>query len=79
VTQWLAQWKRNGWRTAERKPVKNEDLWRRLDAAAARHEVDWIWVRGHAGDEANERADRLARDGMGPYLAARRNAAETGA
>jgi ribonuclease HI len=67
VTAWLDGWKRNGWRTAEKKPVKNEDLWRRLDAAAARHEVKWLWTRGHAGDEFNERADKLAREGMAPF------------
>jgi ribonuclease HI len=69
ITGWLDGWKRNGWRTSERKPVKNEDLWRRLDAAAAKHDVDWLWVRGHAGDPDNERADVLAREGMAPYLA----------
>ncbi len=68
VTGWLAGWKRNGWRTADRKPVRNEDLWRRLDAAAARHDVKWLWVRGHAGDELNEHADKLAREGMSAYL-----------
>lgn len=61
ITQWIHGWKRNGWKTADRKPVKNDDLWRRLDAAAARHRVDWIWVKGHAGDPMNERADGLAR------------------
>lgn len=60
ITRWIQGWKRNGWRTAERKPVKNADLWRRLDAAAARHRVEWHWVRGHAGHAENERADRLA-------------------
>ncbi len=59
VTRWMANWKRNGWRTADRKPVKNADLWRRLDDAAARHEVDWHWVKGHSGDPDNERADEL--------------------
>ena len=67
VTGWLAGWKRNGWRTADRKPVKNEDLWRRLDDAVARHDIDWLWVRGHAGDPLNERADELAREGMSPF------------
>jgi ribonuclease HI len=61
ITQWIHGWKRNGWKTADRKPVKNEDLWRRLDAAAGRHRIDWIWVKGHAGDVMNERADGLAR------------------
>ncbi|MFN3259703.1 MAG: ribonuclease HI [Pikeienuella sp.] len=67
VTQWIHGWKRNGWKTADRKPVKNEDLWRALDAAQARHSVTWKWVKGHAGHEENERADSLARAGMEPY------------
>lgn len=67
VTQWIAGWKRNGWKTAAKKPVKNEDLWLRLDAARARHEVTWEWVKGHAGHPENERADALARAGMAPY------------
>lgn len=67
VTQWIAGWKRNGWKTAAKKPVKNQDLWERLDAAAARHEIDWEWIKGHAGHEENERADKLARDGMAPF------------
>jgi ribonuclease HI len=61
ITAWIHQWKRNGWRTADRKPVKNADLWQRLDAAIARHEIEWLWVRGHAGHPENERADALAR------------------
>jgi ribonuclease HI len=61
VAKWIHGWKRNGWKTADRKPVKNADLWQRLDAARARHDVTWEWVRGHAGHEQNERADRLAR------------------
>ena len=69
VTSWLASWKRNGWRTASRQPVKNSDLWRRLDAAAARHEVRWLWVKGHAGNPGNERADALANRGMVGALA----------
>jgi ribonuclease HI len=64
ITQWLAGWKRNGWRTAARQPVKNEDLWRRLDQAAQRHRIDWHWVKGHAGHDENERADELARQGL---------------
>lgn len=68
VTDWIAGWKRNGWRTAARKPVKNEDLWRRLDAARERHAVEWRWVKGHADDDLNARADELARKGMAPYL-----------
>ena len=63
LNKWMAGWKRNGWKTADRKPVKNQDLWARLDAAASSHKVDWRWVRGHAGDEGNERADALARKG----------------
>jgi ribonuclease HI len=63
ITAWLHGWKRNGWKTTTRKPVKNEDLWRRLDEAAARHEVTWEWVKGHAGHPENERADALARAG----------------
>ncbi|MDU8943981.1 ribonuclease HI [Ovoidimarina sediminis] len=67
VTGWIYSWKKNGWRTAARKPVKNEDLWRRLDAAQERHRVTWEWVKGHAGHPENERADELARAGMAPY------------
>jgi ribonuclease HI len=68
VTQWIAGWKARGWKTADRKPVKNVELWRRLEEASERHEVEWHWVRGHAGDEMNERADALARTGMAPFL-----------
>ena len=64
ITKWLKNWKANGWKTASRKPVKNVDLWQRLEAAAARHDVEWFWVRGHAGHPENERADELARQGM---------------
>jgi len=64
VTSWITKWKRNGWRTADNKPVKNIDLWQRLDAAIAHHQVRWHWVRGHAGHDLNERADQLARDGL---------------
>ncbi|HEB79655.1 MAG TPA: ribonuclease HI [Rhodospirillales bacterium] len=60
VTKWIHAWKRNGWRTANKKPVKNEDLWRRLDAASEGHRVEWLWVKGHSGHEGNERADQLA-------------------
>jgi ribonuclease HI len=67
VTGWIHGWKRNGWKTADRKPVKNEDLWRRLDEAQARHKVRWEWVKGHAGHPENERADALARAGMEPF------------
>ena len=61
IQSWLPAWKRNGWRTAARKPVKNIDLWQRLDTASARHEIEWHWVRGHAGHAENERVDALAR------------------
>ncbi|WP_299839487.1 ribonuclease HI [uncultured Jannaschia sp.] len=67
ITAWLHGWKRNGWKTATRKPVKNDDLWRRLDTAQARHDVEWEWVKGHAGHPENERADALARAGMAPF------------
>jgi ribonuclease HI len=64
IREWLANWKRRGWRTSANKPVKNEDLWRALDTARGRHEVNWHWVRGHSGDEGNERADALANKGV---------------
>jgi ribonuclease HI len=67
VTGWIHAWKRNGWRTADNKPVKNVDLWQRLDAAQARHQVTWRWIKGHAGHAENERADALARAGMAPF------------
>ena len=68
ITGWMAGWKRNGWRTADKKPVKNMELWQQLDAAARRHTIRWHWVRGHAGHPENERADLLARQGMAPFL-----------
>jgi ribonuclease HI len=68
ITQWLHNWKKNGWRTSDKKPVKNVDLWKRLEAAAERHQVAWHWVRGHVGHDENERADELAREGMQPFL-----------
>jgi ribonuclease HI len=64
ITIWILDWKRRGWRTADKKPVKNEDLWRRLDELAAKHDIEWHWVRGHAGHPENERADRLANRGI---------------
>ncbi|SLN21741.1 Ribonuclease HI [Roseivivax jejudonensis] len=67
VTGWIHGWKKNGWKTAAKKPVKNEELWKRLDAAQARHDVRWEWVKGHAGHPENERADALARAGMAPF------------
>jgi len=71
VTGWIHGWKRNGWRTADKKPVKNIDLWQRLDAAQARHHVTWKWIKGHAGHAENERADELARAGMAPFKGAK--------
>ncbi len=67
VTGWIHGWKRNGWKTAAKKPVKNAELWQRLDEAQARHQVTWQWVKGHAGHPENERADELAREGMAPF------------
>ncbi len=74
ITQWIKGWKRNGWRTADRKPVKNVDLSQALDTLIAQHKVDWHWVRGHAGHDLNERADELARKGMAPFLKRGRSA-----
>jgi ribonuclease HI len=68
ITRWIHVWKQKGWKTADKKPVKNVDLWQRLDAARGRHDVEWHWVRGHAGHDGNERADALARQGMAPFL-----------
>ena len=65
ITQWIPAWKRRDWKTADRKPVKNVDLWRRLERAASPHEVEWVWVRGHSGHEGNEKADALARSAVG--------------
>ena len=67
ITQWIHGWKRKGWKSSGNKPVKNVDLWKRLDAAQARHQVTWKWVKGHAGHPENERADELARAGMAPF------------
>jgi ribonuclease HI len=64
ITKWIHGWKRRGWKTAGKKPVKNQDLWQRLDAATADHDIEWCWVKGHAGHRENERADALARDGI---------------
>lgn len=64
LNRWLPNWKKRAWRTADGKPVKNQDLWERLDRACARHQIDWRWVKGHAGDEGNERADQLANEGI---------------
>ena len=67
ITAWIKNWKKNGWRTADKKPVKNAELWQRLDAALKPHEVRWHWIKGHAGHAENERADELARAGMAPF------------
>lgn len=67
ITSWIHGWKRNGWRTAGKAPVKNAELWQRLDELTRRHEVEWRWVKGHAGHPLNERADELAREGMAPF------------
>lgn len=67
VTGWIHGWKRNGWKTSARKPVKNVDLWKQLDEAQARHDISWEWVKGHAGHPENEKADELARAGMAPF------------
>lgn len=71
LTKWIHGWKRNGWRTADKKPVKNVELWQALDEAVGRHQIKWHWVKGHAGDEMNERADQLANEGMAPFKARR--------
>ena len=71
LTEWLPGWKARGWRTASKQPVKNQDLWERLDAAVQRHTIEWRWVKGHAGDPGNEMADQLANQGIGQMQAAR--------
>ncbi|AYH44083.1 ribonuclease HI [Azoarcus sp. DN11] len=76
ISEWIHGWKKRGWKTASREPVKNEDLWRALDEAASRHKVAWIWVRGHAGHAENERADELARRGVAAVRAQGRAVAE---
>ncbi|MHC5654574.1 ribonuclease HI [Stappia sp. ICDLI1TA098] len=67
ITKWMFNWKRNDWRTSDKKPVKNAELWQALDTARTRHDVTWHWVKGHAGHDENERADELARRGMAPF------------
>ena len=67
ITKWIHGWKKNGWKTADKKPVKNAELWQRLDDALKLHKVSWHWVKGHAGHDDNERADELAREGMAPF------------
>jgi ribonuclease HI len=71
ISSWIQKWKRNGWRTSDKKPVRNVELWQELDSAAQRHRIDWHWVKGHDGDVENERADELAREGMAPFLTRR--------
>jgi len=73
IMTWIKGWKRNGWKTADRKPVKNVDLWQRLDAALAHHTIRWHWVRGHSGHDLNERADELAREAIAEVRAAQRH------
>ena len=78
IGEWVANWKKRGWKTADRKPVKNQDLWERLDALAQKHEVEWHWVPGHAGVEGNERVDRLANEAIDAMLAGSRSPARPG-
>lgn len=77
LTKWIHGWKRNGWKTAQKKPVKNADLWQALDEAVQRHKINWHWVKGHAGDEMNERADALANEGMAPFKPKKKKADKT--
>jgi len=79
ITQWIHGWKRNGWRTAGKDPVKNADLWQRLDELARAHDVTWHWVKGHAGEDMNERVDRLARAAMKPFKPEKKKAPKPGA
>jgi ribonuclease HI len=72
ITEWVHGWKLRGWKTADKKPVKNEDLWRRLDELSARHRIQWVWVKGHAGHDGNERADQLANRGVAEILSGER-------
>ena len=72
ITKWIFGWKKNGWKTAAKKPVKNEELWKALDEATKRHTITWQWIKGHAGHAENERADELAREGMEPFKPAKR-------
>ena len=76
ITSWIKGWKRYGWRTADKKPVRNIELWQRLEQAAEQHHVRWHWVKGHHGHDDNERADELAREGMEPFLPERRRKQE---
>lgn len=70
ISTWIHGWKKNGWRTADKKPVKNDDLWRELDLLAQQHDIEWLWVKGHAGHNGNERADQLANRGVDSVLSA---------
>ena len=78
IRGWIEGWKRNGWKTAAKKPVKNAELWQALDAARSRHDVTWHWVKGHAGHPENERADELARKGMAPFKPKKKHTPERG-
>lgn len=77
ISQWIHNWKKNGWRTADKSPVKNADLWQRLDLLSAKHDITWIWVKGHAGHPENERADRLANRGIDELLAEKKSTPRT--
>ncbi len=79
ITQWLPGWRARGWKTADKKPVKNQDLWQRLDAAAVRHQVKWLWVKGHAGNEGNEAADRLANEAIDDLLSGKKHNSDSSA
>jgi ribonuclease HI len=79
ITAWIHSWKRNGWKTADKKPVKNAELWQQLDAARARHKIEWKWLKGHAGHPENERADELARAAIAEIRAAKRKGKAAGA
>ena len=74
INEWIHGWKKNGWKTADKKPVKNVELWQALDAAVSRHKIEWHWVKGHNGDKMNERADQLANEGMAPFKGKRGSA-----
>ena len=78
ITKWIHGWRKNGWKTADRKPVKNAELWQALGDLIAKHQVSWHWVRGHSGHDLNERADELAREGMAPYLKRKKKLAPGG-
>jgi len=72
MTEWIVNWKARGWKTSDKKPVKNDDLWKQLDALVQQHQIEWVWVKGHAGHAGNERADGLANQGAAPFLNGRR-------